>query len=78
MAVTALPKPGKLLSIQDCPPSVLLSTPSEPEVAYTVEEAVGSIARLRTLDGKGEVTPAAHDWPASVLLRTPLGIYPPA
>src|SRR6266478_4786372 len=73
---------GRLLgpvktALQLGPPSVLLKAPAVPVPAYTVEGALGSMARAPTTGARNPVLTMLQVSPPSVLLKTAL-LYVPA
>src|SRR2546425_12467261 len=66
---------GRLLgpvktALQLAPPSVLLKAPAVPVPAYTVEGALGSMARAPTTGARNPVLTMLQLSPPSVLLKT--------
>src|SRR5256885_13774100 len=57
-------------ALQLAPPSVLLKAPAVPVPAYTVEGALGSMARAPTTGARNPVLTMLQLSPPSVLLKT--------
>src|SRR3989442_12892247 len=71
---------GRLLgpvktALQLAPPSVLLKAPAVPVPAYTVEGALGSMARAPTTGARNPVLTMLQLSPPSVLLKTPPPVH---
>src|SRR3989442_15752954 len=62
-------------ALQLAPPSVLLKAPAVPVPAYTVEGALGSMARAPTTGACNPVSTMLQLSPPSVLLKTPPPVH---